>query len=250
MDSMPSPPVRQSFGARVASHSTSSQYTSQVVFQRTTVDEDSNLSAGGFSVVRNTSLHSYTASASTTTTTLQPWAQELLSTGSRYEFVIRLEGAVVTSQKPNPPDEVAAWEGLSDGQLKDNAKALAAGVTQRLLHTDLSECPICMDDEVQDMVVTPCGHLLCKVCLPDHLKSGAGRSCPHCRASWDVTKFTDVSSLLSVHGSGFGSCKGDESDRSSSSGSGSEQVAPLVSEDPKWDEVMNKIAAQLHSIHL
>jgi len=39
------------------------------------------------------------------------------------------------------------------------------------------KCPICYDDNVKLMALTPCGHTICTGCAGDFV----GKECPHCR---------------------------------------------------------------------
>lgn len=96
---------------------------------------------------------------------------------------------------------------LSPDDLINNASELEPRVVARLKELDAFECPICMD-ATENPVVFPCGHTLCNECLSrlvdqftrnEEEGRAASPTCPHCRASVDSKKITDIVSFLRVH---------------------------------------------------
>ena len=54
-----------------------------------------------------------------------------------------------------------------------------------------NDCPICLDslsDNISDLVVLPCGHLFCNLCLKETIKSKkiTDFSCPVCRGACEA----------------------------------------------------------------
>ncbi|EHY57601.1 putative ATP-dependent helicase C17A2.12 [Exophiala dermatitidis] len=92
---------------------------------------------------------------------------------------------------------------LDTDTLLENAAQLNKEVVNRLKDLDAFECPICMDVD-ENPALFPCGHALCSDCLSRLVEQAnneneARPNCPHCRASIDANKITDVVSFLRVH---------------------------------------------------
>lgn len=92
---------------------------------------------------------------------------------------------------------------LDTDALLSNAAELDKKVVNRLKDIDAFECPICMDVD-ENPALFPCGHALCSDCLSRLIDqatndNGARPTCPHCRASIDANKITDITSFLRVH---------------------------------------------------
>ncbi|MCO5557473.1 hypothetical protein L7F22_011038 [Adiantum nelumboides] len=59
-------------------------------------------------------------------------------------------------------------------------KAFVREVIEDLQKTDKAECPICLE-AVEDAVLTPCAHCMCRECLFASWNGGSTGSCPICR---------------------------------------------------------------------
>lgn len=59
-------------------------------------------------------------------------------------------------------------------------KAYIQEVVEDLQKSEKAECPICLE-AVEDAVLTPCAHCMCRECLFASWNGGSGGSCPICR---------------------------------------------------------------------
>ena len=79
----------------------------------------------------------------------------------------------------------------SAGAAGDLTKGFVTNVAESIKSGAASaqECPVCLDDTIEDPVVTPCGHVMCRECLLSalqHTRAAVGGTkgegmCPVCR---------------------------------------------------------------------
>jgi DNA repair protein RAD5 len=60
------------------------------------------------------------------------------------------------------------------------SKAYVEEVVKEIRNGERGECPICLES-VDDAVLTPCAHHMCRECLLASWRSSLGGSCPVCR---------------------------------------------------------------------
>lgn len=78
----------------------------------------------------------------------------------------------------------------NEEQVSSAAAAEKVGSGPKPAHQ--SECPVCLDTEYVDPVVTSCGHIMCRACISNSLVYFKKSECPICR------EHVDPKSLISV----------------------------------------------------
>ena len=96
----------------------------------------------------------------------------------------RIYGLVAEREPPESYDSGPQTQRRLEGVWASRARLLgayayAAGVLSRLGAAASVDCPVCFDT-VDDYFAAPCGHFVCRDCLPQV------RDCPLCRARGPV----------------------------------------------------------------